>query len=61
MAIDMSEKLKVFIGDCNNRAGLRSRSQYAMAMWSTDEADWPDGKLELDWYNRYEISKKHVL
>lgn len=45
---DISEKLKVFIGDCNNRAGLRSRSQYAKAMWSTDEIDWPDGVQALN-------------
>ena len=43
MATDMSEKPKVFVGDCNNRAGLRSRSQFARAMWCIDEADWPDG------------------
>jgi len=47
MATDMSEKPKVFIGDCNNLAGLRSRSQFAKAMWCIDEMDWPAGEQEL--------------
>ena len=54
MATGISEKLKVFIGDCNNRAGLRSRSQFARAMWCIDEADWPDGVQELKQLNQKE-------
>jgi hypothetical protein len=53
MATDMSEKLKVFIGDCNYTEGFGSRCIYARAMWSTDKAYWPNGKLELDGYNFY--------
>ena len=52
MVTDMFEKPKAPSGECNRIEELRSRSQYAKAMWSTDEADWPDGKLELDGYNR---------
>lgn len=57
MATDMSEKLKAFIGDCNNRAGLRSRSQYAKAMWCIDEMDWPDGVQALKQLNQKEKTR----
>lgn len=30
-----------------NRENIRSRSQYAKVMWSTDEVDWPDGKFTI--------------
>lgn len=57
METDMSEKLKVFIGDCNNRAGLRSRSQFAKAMWCIDEMDWPDGVQALKQLNQKEKTR----
>ena len=47
MEIDMSEKPKASIGDCNCLGELRSRSQFARAMWCIDEIDWPDGVQAL--------------
>ena len=44
---DISEKPKVFIVDCNRLGELRSRSQFARAMWCTDEIEWPDGVQAL--------------
>ena len=53
--IDISEKLKVFIGGhCNHLGELRSRSQFAKAMWCIDEMDWPAGEQELKQLNQKE-------
>lgn len=36
---------------------LRSRSQFAKAMWCIDEADWPDGVQALKQLNQKEKTK----
>lgn len=54
MSRDMSEKPKAPPGDYNNRAGLRSRSQFAKAMWCIDEIDWPEGVQALKHLNQKE-------
>lgn len=50
-------RIVTFVSAVNHLEEFRSRSQYAKAMWSTDEADWPDGVQALKQLNQKEKTK----